>query len=177
MKSNKLSHKGTQQLRIRVTLLDEPPANGGSRVAFEGLEANGFITVIISDIPPPVSVGSAPYFQSDIVETVTMHYSEVWEYTLPTPIDDESDIWRFEFVNMLSFVLWDEKKLTFKIGTGGAIELTNESAGTWHIVFTLQDSMGSESDPYSITIIVEGDPEPESNIGSSYLWDWSDLSA
>ena len=60
-----------------------------------------------------------------------------------------------------NFLLWDERKMTFYMNTGGAPLLTEEYEGRHTIYFNLDDSMGARSDTYLIILNIEGDPEVE----------------
>ena len=148
IKTSNPSHKGFQNLRIKATVLDEPLVVGGEREELSGLETFSNFIVEIDEIPPPVSVGTPPYFQEVILEDVALHYSENWQYTLPDAIDDESDLISYELIVAPEFVLWDQKKTTFDIGL--LQTLTNDDAGTYTISFELADSAGAVSDPYTI---------------------------
>ena len=56
--------KGFRLFRIRATLQESNPS-GAPYVNIKDVEAFSYVLIELSDIPPPVSVGTAPYFPNE----------------------------------------------------------------------------------------------------------------
>ena len=122
--------------------------------------------LIISRNPPPVTVTQPPEFVEDIVELFSFHYSTtLFEYVLPETIDYEANVIYIEISNLPTWLVWKEEETKFEFAPQG---ITKADVGTYMISVTLTDSSGARSDPYTITIIIEDDPEPEEDFSVDF---------
>ena len=113
-----------------------------------------------------MTVTQPPEFVEDIVELFSFHYSTtLFEYVLPETIDYEANVIYIEISNLPTWLVWKEEETKFEFAPQG---ITKADVGTYMISVTLTDSSGARSDPYTITIIIEDDPEPEEDFSVDF---------